>query len=49
MQPGVDHLHAGITECGGHDLGATVVAVEARLGDEDADRARHRVKMGEGR
>ena len=41
VQAGVDDFHAGIAKRGGDDLGATVVAVEAGLGYEDADRARH--------
>ena len=43
VQPGVDHLHAGVAQRGGHHLGAAVVAVEAGLGDQDADRAGQRV------
>jgi hypothetical protein len=36
-EAGVDDLHAGIAEGSGDDLGAAVVAVEAGLGDENAD------------
>jgi hypothetical protein len=39
MEPGVDHFHAGVPQRGRDDLGAAVVAVEARLGDEHADRS----------
>src|SRR5262245_40834221 len=35
LEPGVDDLYAGIAQRLGHDLGAAVVAVEPRLGDED--------------
>ena len=34
---GVDDLAAAVAQCAGDDLGATVVAIEARLGDEDTD------------
>ena len=33
----VDDLHAGVAEGAGDDFGSAVVAVEAGLGDEDAD------------
>ncbi len=36
-EAGVDDLHAGIAEGAGDDFCAAVVAVEAGLGDEDAD------------
>src|ERR1039458_5908335 len=36
-EAGVDDFHAGIAKGAGNDLGATVVTVEARLGDQDAD------------
>ena len=39
VQPGVDDLHAGVAQRAGDDLGAAVVAVEAGLGDDDADLA----------
>src|SRR5438445_358774 len=39
VQTGVDHLHPGVPQRRGHDLGTAVVPVEARLGDEHADRA----------
>ena len=35
-QPGIDDLRAGVAERHGDDLGADVVAVEPRLGDQDA-------------
>src|SRR5688572_22884245 len=42
-EPGVDDLVAGVAQGAGDDLGAAVVAVQARLRDENADRAlRHR-------
>ncbi len=34
-QPGVDHLHAGVAEGARNHLGAPVVAIEARLGNDD--------------
>ena len=37
-QTGVDHFHASITQRASDDLGAPVVAVQARLGDDNADR-----------
>ena len=36
-QAGVDHLEALVAQPAGEDLGAAIVAVEARLGDQDAD------------
>ena len=39
MQSGVDHLHAGVTKCRRHDLGAPVVSVEPWLGDENTNGA----------
>jgi len=33
-EAGVDDLHAGVAEGAGDDFGATVVAVEAGLGDQ---------------
>ncbi len=39
-QAGVDDLHAGVAEGVDDDARATVVSVEADLGDEDADGAR---------
>ena len=38
VQAGVDDLHAGVAQRGGDDLGAAVVAVEAGLGDQNANR-----------
>ena len=37
-EAGVDDLHAGVAQRPGDHLGAAVVAVQARLGDEDTDR-----------
>ena len=37
MQAGVDHIESGIAQAAGHDLDAAVVAVEADLGDQDAN------------
>src|SRR5215468_2075543 len=39
VQPGVDHLYSGVTKRPRHDLGAPVVPVQARLGDDDPDRS----------
>ena len=39
VQPGVDDLHPRVAQRAGDDLRAAVVAVEARLGDDDADPA----------
>ena len=36
-QAGVDDLHAGVAQRARNDLGAAVVAVEARLGDDDSE------------
>src|SRR5262249_10594502 len=36
-QPGVDDVHAGIAQGAGHDLDATVMAVQADLCQHDAD------------
>ena len=36
-QAGVDHLHAGVAQRAGDDLGAAVVAVEPRLGNDDSE------------
>src|SRR5205823_3833711 len=41
-EPGVDDLHAGIAQRAGDDLGPTVVAVESRFRDQDADLLRDR-------
>src|SRR5262245_46780126 len=46
MEPGVDHLHAGVPERRGDHLGTPVVAVEARLRDEHPDGTRQRVRGG---
>ena len=35
-QAGVDDFHAGVAQGAGDDLGAAVVAVETRLGDDDS-------------
>jgi hypothetical protein len=42
VKAGVDHLHAGVAQRAGDDLGAAVVPVEARLRDDDADLPSHR-------
>src|SRR5947199_185907 len=46
MQPGIDDLHARIAERRGDDLGATIVAVEAGLGNENSywTRSMHGIK-----
>src|SRR5262249_50085867 len=36
-QAGVNHFHTGIAQRAGNHLGAAIVAVQARLSDEDAD------------
>ncbi len=36
-QAGVDDVHAGVAQGAGHDLDAAVVAVQADLGEHDAD------------
>ena len=36
-QPGVDHFHARVAQRAGDHLGATIVAVEPRLRDDDSD------------
>ena len=43
-QAGVDDLHAGVAQRARHDLGPAVVAVEAGLGDQDADLASRRAR-----
>src|SRR5262245_37213724 len=40
VQAGVDNLEAGVAQRSGHDLGAPVVTVEARLGDDNTDGTR---------
>jgi hypothetical protein len=35
-QPGVDHLHPGVAQGSRDHLRSAIVAVQARLGDEDA-------------
>jgi hypothetical protein len=37
-EAGVDNLHTGVAQRPGDDLGSSVVAVQARLGDQDTDR-----------
>src|SRR5512135_2152099 len=44
-QPRVDDLHAGVAQRARDDLGAPVVAVEARLGDQDPNRSGHRAAV----
>ncbi len=41
VQPGINHFHAGIAERRGNHLGATVVTIQPRLGNEYANRTRH--------
>ena len=36
-QAGVDHLHARVAQRARDDLSAAVVAIEARLGDDDSE------------
>ena len=48
VEAGVDDLHAGVAQAAGDDLRAAVVAVQARLGDDDADRAVHRAADAHG-
>jgi hypothetical protein len=38
VQAGVDDLHAGVPQRSGDHLGAAVVAVQPRLGDDDSSR-----------
>ena len=40
MQAGVDDVHAGVAQRARDDLDAAVMAVEADLGDDDANRLR---------
>jgi hypothetical protein len=50
MQAGVDDVHAGITQSAGDDFDATIVAIEADLGEQDADWGAHaQVLLGDGR
>src|SRR5438552_2265303 len=42
VEPGVDHLHAGVAKRAGDDLGTAIVPIEARLGDNNADLPCHR-------
>ena len=37
VEPRVDDIHAGVAQRPSNDLGAAVVAVEARLRDDDAN------------
>ena len=41
VKAGVDDLHAGVAQRPGDDLGAAIVTVEARLGDDHADGPTH--------
>ncbi len=41
VEAGVDHLHAGVAQGPGDYLGAPVVAVQAGLGHQHADRSLH--------
>jgi len=38
-QAGIDHFHAGIAQGAGDDLGSPVMTIEARLGNQYADRS----------
>ena len=42
VQPGVDHLEAGVPKGAGDDLGTSVVAIEPGLGHNDPVRTLHR-------
>src|SRR4051794_6514659 len=47
VQAGVDDLHAGVAQRTGHHLGAPVVPVETRLGDDHPDAVvHHRLSLG---
>ena len=49
VQAGVDDLHAGVPQGAGHDLGAAVVTVQARLGHHHPDgRARRSERCSRG-
>ena len=37
MQPGINHLEAGVAQRAGDNLGATIVAVEAWFRDDDSE------------
>ena len=49
VQAGVDDLHAGVAQRARHDLGAAVVPVEARLGDDHPDAFVHDRSLAAGR
>jgi triacylglycerol lipase len=38
VQPGVNHLHAGIAEGAGHNLGAAIMTIQSRFGHHDPQR-----------
>jgi hypothetical protein len=39
MEPGVDHLHAGIAKRAGDDLRPAVMSIQSGLGNNDPDLA----------
>ena len=41
-QAGVDHFHAGVAQRARNHLGAAIVPVEPRLGDDDSNFLTHR-------
>jgi hypothetical protein len=41
VQTGVDDLESRVAKRSCHDLGATIVTIKARLGDDDARLTRH--------
>jgi hypothetical protein len=45
VQAGVDDLHAGVAQGARHDLGAAVMPVEARLGDDHPDAFVHDAQL----
>jgi hypothetical protein len=45
-QAGVNHFHAGIAQRAGDDLGAAIVPVESRLGDDNSQFAHSVILVG---
>ena len=41
VEPGVDDLHAGVAQRGGHDLRPAIVSIESGLAHQHADLALH--------